>query len=94
MILKEVEVQFTVFDVKTFTRKSGHVGQELRVESGSNYPAVIQAPDQEVLDLSNLKKGDLITAIIELGFTSYQCVSDNDKKYYKRVPAFRIKNII
>ena len=94
MVLKEVEVNFTVVGLKTFNRKSGTIGQELLVESGSNYPAVVSAPDQNLLDLSDLKAGETITALVELGFTSYQCVSDNDKKYYKRVPAFRIKNII
>lgn len=94
MVLGTMEVVLEVSSVKTFTRKSGTTGQELLVSSGSTYPARISAPDKEVLDLTSLKMGDNITAVVELGFTSYQCVSDNDKKYYKRVPTFVIKNII
>lgn len=94
MVLKEVEINVTVDSVKTFTRKSGNIGQELLVESGSKYPARIDAPDRNVLDLSDLHSGDNVTLLVELGFTSYQCISDNDKTYYKRVPTFRIKNII
>lgn len=94
MVLGSIEIQLEVKGVKTFTRQSGNTGQELLVESGSNYPARVNCPDKEVLDLTSLKNGDSILAEVELGFTSYQCVSDNDKKYYKRVPTFKIKNII
>lgn len=95
MVVKDdVRVTLTINDVKTFTRMSGHTGQEVLVESGSNYPARINAPDVETVDLTFLKRGDKATFLVSLGFTSYQCVSDNDKKYYKRVPTFTIKNII
>ena len=94
MVLKEVEIILTVDEVKTFDRKSGHTGQELCVESGSKYSARIDAPDKEELDLTVLKKGDVITAVVELGFASIHCLSNNEKSYYKRVPTFRIKNII
>ena len=94
MVLKEVEVDLTVVDVRTFTRKSRTTGQELEVESGNKYPARISCPDKEELDLTSLKRGDLCTFLVELGFQSMQCVSDNDKKYYKRVPTFFIKDIV
>ncbi len=89
-----VKMPLTVVDVKTFTRRSQKIGQELLVLSGTQYPAVVECPDQDVLDLTNLKGGDNITADVTLTFTSVQCVSDSGKKFYKRIPTWKIKNIL
>lgn len=93
-MLKNVEVELVVAGVKEFTRRSGTVGQELLVDSDSKYPARIDAPDKNVLDLSTLKVGDTVIADVELTFTSCRMVSDSGLKYYKRIPTFKIKNII
>lgn len=93
-MLGTIEILLDVVEVKTFTRKSGKTGQELCVNSGSKYPARIDCPDKEVLDLTSLKFGDRVTAVVELGFTSFQCVTDGGVKYYKRVPTFAVKNIV
>lgn len=94
MFLKDVEIILEVSGYKSFTRTSGRTGQELLVSSGSQYPARVSCPDKEVVDLSTLKSGDLITCIVSLGFASYQCISDNDIKYYKRVPTFTLKELV
>ena len=88
------KISLDVVEVKTFTRRSQNIGQELYVVSGTKYPAVVECPDKEVLDLSTLKFGDTVTADVELTFTSVQCVSDGGKKFYKRIPTWKIKNIL
>ena len=94
MILKEVEVEMKVVNVRTFTRRSGRTGQEVEVESGNKYPAKVSAPDKEDLDLTSLRNGDVCIFLVEIGFQSMHCVADSDKQYYKRVPTFFIKNIV
>ena len=88
------KVSLDVVEVKTFTRRSQKIGQELLVMSGTKYPAVIECPDADILDLSSLKFGDNVTADVELTFTSVQCVSDGGNKFYKRMPTWKIKNIL
>ena len=90
--LKDVELYLDVKNIKTFTRKSGNTGQEVVVDSGSQYNAIISAPDKEIIDLSSVK--GTTKFIVSIGFQSFQCVSDNDKKYYKRVPTIFIKDIV
>lgn len=89
-----VKVDLQVVSVKQFTRRSQRTGQELEVVSGTKYPAIISCPDKEDLDLSSLKFGDNVTCDVELCFTSIQCVSDSGKKFYRRIPTFKIVNIL
>ena len=89
--LKDVIIDLDVRDIKTFTRKSGNTGQEVVVDSGSKYNANVSAPDKEEVDLSNCK--GVTSFLVSICFQSFQCVSDNDKKYYKRVPTIFIKDI-
>ena len=91
MNVADVVVPFDVKGVKTFTRKSGNTGQELIVDSGSTYNAFISAPDKEKLDLS--KCSGIVYFNCSIGFQSMQMISDNDKKYYKRVVTLFIKDI-
>lgn len=89
--VKNVIVPFDVKGVKTFSRKSGNTGQEIIVDSGSQYNATISAPDVEVIDLSSCSGITYFNCSV--GFQSMQMVSDNDKKYYKRVVTLFIKGI-
>lgn len=89
--VKNVIVPFDVKGVKTFTRKSGNTGQEVVVDSGSQYNATISAPDVEIIDLSSCHGITYFNCSV--GFQSMQMVSDNNKKYYKRVVTLFIKGI-
>lgn len=85
-----IVVEFDVVGLKTFTRKSGNTGQELLVSSGSVYPAIVSCVDKEEFDLSVFKQNDHIECSCDLVFNSIQCVSDNGKKYYKRIATLKI----
>lgn len=89
--VKNVIVPFDVKGVKTFTRKSGNTGQEIIVDSGTQYNATVSAPDAEVIDLSSCQGITYFNCSV--GFQSMQMVSDNEKKYYKRVVTLFIKGI-
>lgn len=91
--LCDFEVVLDVRGISTFTRKSGNTGQEVLVDSGSQYNSKISAPDKEVLDLSGIKQGKQ-KFVVSLGFQSFQLISDNDKKYYRRIPTIFIKDIV
>lgn len=91
--LCDFEVTLDVKGISTFTRKSGNTGQELLVDSGTQYNSKISCPDKEVLDLSNITQGKN-KFLVSLSFQSFQLVSDNNKKYYRRIPTIFIKNIV
>lgn len=90
--LKDFNLYLDVKAVNTFTRKSGNIGQEILVDSGSQYNAKVSAPDKEIVDLTNCK--GLTNFKVSLGFKSFQLVSDNDKKYYNRIPTIFITGLV